>query len=189
MDALDLLIADHNRFRGLFSRFLDAKESDDTAQMGELADTLFFELKVHTDLEEKVFYPGVRKLDDEISEEVDEGLQEHHVADVLVEESQSLQPSDDEWVAKMGVLIENVEHHIDEEEAELFPHVRSKSEVETRKEWGARMEAMKAQQGAPNPAQAEKLSTEELKRLATEQQIPNRSKMTREDLVATVDAR
>lgn len=189
MDALDLLIADHNRFRGLFARFLEAKDDGDAAEMGELADQLAFELKVHTDLEEKIFYPGVRELGEEIAEEVDEGLQEHHVADVLIEEAQVLRPGDNEWVAKMGVLIENVEHHIDEEEAELFPHVRSKSGVDTRKQWGARMEAMKAEQGAPSPADADKLSTEELRKLATEQQIPNRSTMTRDDLVATVDAR
>ncbi|MBA2308012.1 MAG: hemerythrin domain-containing protein [Pseudonocardiales bacterium] len=189
MDGLDLLIADHNRFRGIFTRFQEAKDNEDVDEMGELADKLAFELKVHTDLEEKIFYPAVRKLDEEIAEVVDEGLQEHHVGDVLVEEASTLQPGEDEWVAKITVLIESVEHHIDEEEEELFPQVRTKSDAETRAEWGARMEAMKAEQGAPKPADAEKLSLDELKQLASEQQIANRSKMSREDLAAAVDAR
>lgn len=189
MDALDLLTADHNRVRGLFARFQDAKDNDDTAAMGELAETIFSELKVHTEIEEEIFYPGVHALDEEIAEEVDEGLQEHHVADVLIEEAQALTPGDDEWVAKMVVLIESVEHHADEEEQEMFPDVRSRSDADTRNAWGQQMEAMKAQRGAPTSAAAEKLSTAELRQLATDQQIPNRSKMSREDLIATVDAR
>ncbi len=187
MDALDLLTADHNRIRGLFARFQEAKDNDATAEMGELAGKIFFELKVHTEIEEKIFYPAVRDLDEELAAEVDEGLQEHHVVDVLMEEAQTLQPDDDEWVAKMTVLIENVEHHAGEEEDDMFPAVRSKSDADTRAEWAARMEAVKAQQGAPTSAEAAKLSTGKLRELASEQQIPHRSTMSREDLVATVD--
>lgn len=189
MDALELLTADHNRVRGLFARFQEAKEKDATAQLGELADKIFFELKVHTEIEEKIFYPAVRALDDELADEVDEGRQEHHVVDVLMAEAQTLNPGDDEWVAKMIVLIENVEHHADEEEQDMFPAVRSKSDADTRKEWAARLEAMKAEYGAPTSADAAKLSTGELRQLAREQQIPHRSTMSREDLVATVDPR
>jgi hemerythrin superfamily protein len=189
MDALDLLTADHNRVRGLFARFQEAKAKNDTAQMGELADKIFFELNVHTEIEEKIFYPAVRDLDEEVAEEVEEGLQEHHVVDILMEEAQALQPGDAEWVAKMTVLIENVEHHAGEEEEEMFSEVRSKSDPDTRNEWGTRMEAMKAQQGAPTAAEADKLSTNKLRQLASEQQIPHRSTMSREDLVATVDPR
>jgi hemerythrin superfamily protein len=189
MDALDLLTADHNRVRGLFARFQDAKSDDDTALMGELAEAIFSELKVHTEIEEKIFYPGVRELDEEVAEEVDEGLQEHHVVDVLIEEAQALMPGEDEWIAKMAVLIENVEHHADEEEQEMFPEVRAHSDADTRNSWGERMEALKDQRGAPTSAAAQKLSTAELRQLATEQQIPHRSTMNREALIATVDAR
>jgi hemerythrin superfamily protein len=189
MDAIDLLIADHNRVRGIFEQFQEAKENDDTAEMSELAEKIFFELQVHTEIEEKVFYPGVRGLEEEISEEVAEGLEEHHVVDVLMEEAKGLEPGDERWVAKLIVIIESVEHHAAEEEEEMFPEVRKVTDEAKRNEWGERMEQLKAQHGAPTPADAEKLTTEELKKLASEQHIPNRSKMTRDDLVATVDAR
>jgi hemerythrin superfamily protein len=187
MDALTLLTADHNRVRGLFTRFHEAKNSGDTTQLGELAEKIFFELKVHTDIEEKIFYPAVRDLDESLSDEVEEGLQEHHVVDMLITEAQDLQPGEDSWLAKMTVLIENVEHHAAEEEQDLFPAVRSKSDAETRQQWGARLEAMKAKHGAPTSEAAAKLSTTELRQLSREQRIPNRSKMSREELIATVD--
>ena len=188
MDALDLLTADHNRVRGLFARFHEAQEKDDTATMQEVATKIFEELKVHTEIEEKIFYPAVHDLD-AVAEVVDEGLEEHHVVDVLMEEAQKLDPSDPQWVAKVTVLIENVEHHAEEEETELFPKVRSETSAPTRQDWGQRMERHKAELGAPTSADAENLTTEELKRLAAEQQIPGRSTMSREDLVATVDPR
>ncbi len=189
MDALDLLIADHNRFRGLFARFQAAHEAEDNSAMSGLADAIFEDLEVHTSLEEQVFYPAVHDLNDELAEEVDEGVEEHHVADVLMAEARELDPGGDKWVAKLTVLIESTEHHIDEEEEELFPNVRSASEASAREEWGARMEAMKAERGAPTPSQAAQLSIDELRRLASEQQIPGRSAMSKEELAAAVDAR
>lgn len=154
MDALDLLIADHNRLRGLFARFSEAQDSDDTAAMGELANTMFDELEVHTALEEQIFYPAVHDRSEELAEVVDEGVQEHHVADVLIAEAKELDPSAAEWVAKLTVLIESVEHHIGEEETELFPQARSATDAATRAQWAERMEAMKAERGAPTPADA-----------------------------------
>jgi hemerythrin superfamily protein len=188
MDALDLLTADHNRVRGLFARFREAQEKDDTAMMQELAGKVFEELKVHTEIEEQIFYPAVHDLD-ALAEVVDEGLEEHHVVDVLMDEAGKLDSSDPQWVAKLTVLMENVEHHAEEEETELFPKVRSESSPEQREDWGGRMEQLKAQLGAPTAADAEGMSMEELKRRAAEQQIPGRSSMSREDLVATVDPR
>lgn len=189
MDGLDVLIADHNRLRGLFTRFHAAHGDNDTPAMGELAEQIFTELEVHTAMEEQIFYPAVRDLSEELAEVVDEGVQEHHVVDVLIGEARALEPSDAEWVAKLSVLMESVEHHAEEEETELFPPVRSATEVATREEWGTRFEAMKTERGAPRPAEAAQLTTEELRRRATQQQIPGRSTMTRDDLITTIDPR
>lgn len=189
MDGLDLLTADHNRLRGLFTRFHAAQENNDTTAMGQLAEQIFAELEVHTAIEEQIFYPVVHDLSEELAETVDEGVQEHHVVDVLIEEARALTPFDAEWVAKLTVLIESVEHHAEEEETDLFLQVRSATEAATRQEWGARFEKMKADRGAPTPAGAAELTTEELRRRATEQQIPGRSTMTRDDLLATIDPR
>lgn len=189
MDGLDLLTADHNRLRGLFTRFHAAHENKDTTAMGELAEQIFAELEVHTAIEEQIFYPAVHDLSEELAESVDEGVQEHHVVDVLIEEARALTSSDAEWVAKLTVLMESVEHHAEEEETDLFPQVRSATETATREEWGARFEKMKADRGAPTPTEAAQLTTEELRRRATKQQIPGRSTMTRDDLLATIDPR
>ena len=188
MDALDLLTADHNRVRGLFTRFKEAQDSDDTATMGELAEKIFEQLEVHTKIEEQVFYPAIHDLD-ELSEIVDEGVEEHHVVDVLMAEAKALDPGEPQWVAKMTVLIENVEHHAGEEETELFPQVRSITDKATRAEWAERLEALKADLGAPTSADAADLSIDELKQRASDQKIPGRSQMSREALAATVDPR
>ncbi len=189
MDCLDLLIADHNRFRGIFSRFRDAHEADDVAEMASLASRLFRDLEIHTSIEEEVFYPAIHDLSEEIGETVDEGLQEHHVADVLVAEMKALQPGVDDWVAKMSVLIESVEHHIDEEEQELFPSVRSATEATFREDLGQRMDAKRATMGFPTVEEREQLTVEELQELAREQEIAGRSTMTKQDLAAAVDTR
>ena len=185
MDALELLMADHTRVRGLFSRF-QAAEGENDAQAARLAEKIFEDLEVHTKIEEELFYPAVTKLNDEIRELVTEGLEEHHVVDNLMNEAKSLSPSDEEWAAKMKVLIENVEHHAEEEEQEMFPKVRQAMNNDARTELGQGLEARKAELGAPTAADKAHLSTEELNRLAREQEIPGRSNMKREELLATV---
>lgn len=186
MDALTLLTADHNRVRGLFTRFTSAKEAEDTASMGELAAVIAQELEVHTTIEEEIFYPWARDLSDEIAEVIDEGIEEHHVVKVLLGEVAELTPEDDEWVAKMTVIIENVEHHAGEEESEMFPQIRSASGADDRDAVAVRLEARKAELGAPVLADKQDLSTDELRRLASDQEIPGRSSMDHDELAATV---
>ena len=187
MDALSLLTADHNRVRGLFARFQAAEEEKDTGTMMELAAKIIVELEVHTTIEEEIFYPEIKGANEEIKDVVDEGVEEHHVAKTLIEEIKGLTPEDDAFAAKMKVLIESVEHHAEEEEQEMFPEVRKALDTAKREDMGVRLEARKAQLGAPTAADKEHLTTEQLRELATEQEIPGRSKMDREELVATVD--
>ena len=186
MDALTLLTADHNRVRGLFARFSGAKESDDTATMAELAEIIHHELDVHTTIEEDVFYPWARDLSDEIAEVVDEGVEEHHVVKVLLGEIDDLQPGDDEWLAKLTVVIENVEHHAEEEETEMFPKIRSASDLDALETLAADLESKKAQLGAPTLADKQDMTMERLRDLASEQEIPGRSSMDHDELAATV---
>ncbi|HKY67200.1 MAG TPA: hemerythrin domain-containing protein [Acidimicrobiales bacterium] len=189
MDALALLTADHNRVRGLFARFTAAKEAEDEATMAELAAVIDRELDVHTTIEEEVFYPWARGLSEEIAEVVDEGMEEHHVVKVLLGEVRELSPGDDDWVAKLSVVIENVEHHAEEEESEMFPQIRSATDAEALEEQAAALEAKKSALGAPVLADKEGLTTEELRDLAKEQEIPGRSSMDHDELAATVSPR
>jgi hemerythrin superfamily protein len=174
MDALQLLTADHNRVRGLFTRFRTAHESDDATQMATLGAKIFDELEVHTTIEEEIFYPSIKGESGEITETVDEGVQEHHVVKVLMQEMQQLEPGSDQWTAKMTVLIENVEHHADEEESDLFPKVRSATSEEFRTRLGEQLEARKAALGAPTIADTVDLTKEELMAKAREQENPGR---------------
>ena len=186
MDAVQLLTADHNRVRGLFAQAREAEEANKTETLQELAGKIFIELDIHTRIEEEIFYPEVRAASDELRELVAEGLQEHHVVDQLIEEMKALDPSDENWSAKLTVMMENVEHHAEEEEDEMFPKVRSTFGQKRLDPLGERLEARKAQLGAPTVADKEHLSTTELERLAREQEIPGRSTMKREELLATV---
>ena len=129
----------------------------------------------------------MKEAGEELKATVDEGVEEHHVANVLMEEVKPLTPEDDAFAAKMKVLIESVEHHAGEEEEEMFPLCRKALDKTALEDLGQRLEARKAQLGAPTAADKEHLSTEELKELAREQEIPGRSSMDREELVATVD--
>ena len=124
MDAIELLKADHELVRSLFKEFKEAKEAEDTEGMRGAQERIFEELEVHTGIEEEVFYPEAQEVGEEAEELVKEGIEEHHVVDVLMGEIRELTPDDDAWAAKMTVLIENVEHHAEEEEEELFPKLR-----------------------------------------------------------------
>lgn len=186
MDALTLLTADHNRVRGLFKRFKDAHEAEDQETATLVATTIFDELDVHTTIEETVFYPAVTDVKDEVHELVVEGLEEHKVAKDLIAEAKALSPEDEHWAAKVKVLIESVEHHAEEEEKELFPKVRSGLDAKKLDALGEALEAKKRELGAPTLADKIDLTKEELSSLASEQEIPGRSKMSHEELAATV---
>lgn len=189
MDALTLLIADHNRVKGLSTRFQAAHEAEDQEAATTLATTIFQELEVHTTIEESVFYPAVTDLSPEIHEVVVEGLEEHSVAKDLIAEARQLAPDDEHWAAKVTVLIESVEHHVQEEETQLFPQVRSACDTARLEQLGGQLEARKKELGAPVLADKIDLTKTELQQKAREQQIPGRSTMSHDELAATVAPR
>ncbi|MFZ6005624.1 MAG: hemerythrin domain-containing protein [Actinomycetota bacterium] len=186
MDVIKLLVADHNRLRGLFARFRDAQKDADSTAMIEVAGRIFDELKVHTTLEEEIFYPAVYVTTYELAEQVDEAVQEHHLADTLMGELGQVEAASDEWQAKMAVLIEMVEHHAGEEETSMFPQTRSQLRSATLETMANRVEGRKLSLGVPVLEDMLDLTKEELVELAREQRIPGRSKMSREELAATV---
>lgn len=98
---------------------------------------------MHTYLENEVMYPEVRSLLPELEDDVLESYEEHHVADVLVMELAAMQPDAERFDAKMTVLIENVTHHIEEEEQDWFPKVREGLGRKQLQEIGARMQELR----------------------------------------------
>ncbi|MGH3665959.1 MAG: hemerythrin domain-containing protein [Egibacteraceae bacterium] len=143
MDALELLTADHETFRELFDQFRQASDRGDSDRMAAVQGEIFGGLKVHTAIEEEVFYPQAEQVGGETEELVKEGVEEHHVIDVLMAEVADLSPSDEAWQAKMTVLIENVEHHAEEEEEELFPKLRHAFGAERLEQMGGQLESAK----------------------------------------------
>ena len=141
MDALAMLKSDHDTVRELFTRFRDAAQDGDVDRMASLQGEIFDELNIHTAIEEEVFYPEAEQAGGEAKELVAEGVEEHHVVDVLMAEIADLKPSDDAWKAKMTVLVENVEHHAEEEEDDLFPRLREAFGDERLADMGQRLEA------------------------------------------------
>ncbi len=122
-DAIVLLKDDHKEILHTFKQFEEAGEKA-YVRKGELVDKIIELLTVHTYLENEVMYPRIRELLPELEDDVLESYEEHHVADVLVMELMGMKPDAERFVAKTTVLIENVRHHIEEEEEEWFPKVR-----------------------------------------------------------------
>ena len=189
MDAIALLTGDHNRVRGLFKQFKSAEEADDKATMKKVAPKIFENLEVHTTIEEEIFYPEIKSTSEDVKDVVAEGFEEHNVAKTLIAEAKAEEIGSEKWVAKMKVLIENVEHHAEEEEKEMFPPLRNGLGKERLVALAEKMEARKAELGAPTSADTRDLSKEKLEELASKQEIPGRSKMSQEELALTVDPR
>jgi hemerythrin-like domain-containing protein len=140
-DGLDLLERDHRRLEELLEQGTETSARS-VARRTSLLRALSKELATHELMEEKVLYP-VLKAYAEAKEIVLEGYQEHHVADVVLQELHDLPPSDERWGAKLKVLKENIEHHIEEEEGEMFKTARSVLSRAQLEEIGARMQALK----------------------------------------------
>ena len=122
-DAIVLLKDDHQEIRKAFTAFERAGD-DAHAEKQRLVDRIIELLTVHTYIENEVMYPRVRELVPEVEDDILESFEEHHVADVLVMELAAMKADDERFTAKTTVLIENVRHHIEEEEEEWFPKVR-----------------------------------------------------------------
>src|SRR6476660_6542071 len=150
-DAIVLLREDHNEIRRLFKRFEKAAE-DATDTKGEIVEGIIELLTVHTYLENEVMYPEVRRLVPDLEDDVLESYEEHHVSDLLVMELVAMSPDAERFDAKTTVLIENVSHHIEEEEQEWFPKVREALGRKQLQDLGARL--LEAKAAAPtSPAQ------------------------------------
>ena len=145
-DAIVLLKDEHKLIKKAFRDFEKAGDDAHVAQ-GKAVKRIIELLTVHTFIENEVMYPRVRELLPELEDDVLESYEEHHVADVLVVELSMMKPGDERYAAKTTVLIENVEHHIEEEEEEWFPKVRSGLGRKQLQELGADM--IEARKKAP----------------------------------------
>lgn len=141
MDALKLLKRDHAEVKRMLSDLEDTTERAEKTRTEGLA-TLKHELEIHEAIEEEIFYPALK----EHSKTKDlalEGYEEHHVVDTIMGELEVVETSDETWMAKFSVMKENLEHHISEEEDEMFPKVEQVFDGEELEELGNRMQERK----------------------------------------------
>jgi len=152
MDALTLLKNDHDKVKGIMSELEPTTERAEKTRT-ELFAKLKAELTVHEIIEEEIFYPTL-KQHPKAKEIVLEGYEEHNVVDTLMGELEALPVTDETWGAKASVMIENIEHHIEEEEGEMFQKARQVFDRQELEELGKAMETRKAEamreQGIPS---------------------------------------
>ena len=117
-DAIAMLKADHQRVKDLFAQY-EATSNLETKRT--LAEQVFVELETHAQLEENVFYPAVNEETDKGPELVKESLSEHETVKTLMQALRSMAHDTEEFDAKFQELIQHVTHHVEEEEAEMFP--------------------------------------------------------------------
>lgn len=165
-DAIAALTADHRKVKALFKEFERAKESEgrkDPERRSELVSQICNELKIHAELEEEIFYPAVRKKIDD-SDLMDEALVEHAGAKDLIAQLEAMDVDDELYDAKVTVLGEQIDHHVKEEESEMFPRAK-RAKVDTGR-LGVQMESrraeLKKELGVSDAGQSERDETEEV---------------------------
>lgn len=149
MNVIDLLKKDHDLVSDLFKQYEKEKEGSDSDEKKQsLANQICQELTVHATVEEELFYPVVearagQDKDEEAEDGVLEADEEHALVKILVSEIQEMSPSDKQYDAKVKVLMDMVEHHVEEEEGELMPRSRKLIEKEELEALGQQVEARK----------------------------------------------
>ncbi len=141
MNAIELLKEDHDRVSALFEKVKANEDGDNT----DVFKKIKAELDVHTHIEETIFYPRlIEEGDEELQKIVKEGIEEHRQVKMFLRELDNLTDSSEKFEPKITVLMEDVEHHVQEEEGEMFEMVQSQFDEDALEEMGAEMEEEKA---------------------------------------------
>ena len=145
MDAIELLKADHVKIKRLLTE-LESTTERGVKTRTELFATIKGELTLHEIVEEEIFYPEL-KAHPKAVDIVLEASEEHHVVDLLMSELEALDVAHETWGAKALVMKENIEHHIEEEEGEMFRQARQVFDAGELDDLGGRMSARKQSAG------------------------------------------
>jgi hemerythrin superfamily protein len=124
-DAVTLLERDHREIDALFDRFDELSEDGSAAERARVVEEICAVLAVHAAIEEEIFYPAVRRHVKDVRDLVDEAVVEHGTLKDLIARLERMQPADDLYKANVTVLKEYVQHHVKEEERELFKKVKA----------------------------------------------------------------
>lgn len=150
MDPVKLIKKDHRTVKGLFRSFERATRR---AEKQRLAEEIIEELSMHATMEEQLVYPLLRRGDERLEEPVLNALEEHHAAKLILAELDKMDADDERFAAKMHVVRESVEMHIEEEEARLLPRLEKLLAPEDRASLAeAMLEARERAPDHPHPA-------------------------------------
>ena len=139
--AIDLLKTDHRKVEELFARVRDNENGDNKETFTRIKE----ELDVHAHIEETIFYPYLlEKGDQELQRIVREGIEEHRQVKAWLAELDGMSGSSEDFKARIKVLMEDVEHHVEEEEDEMFPLVEDQVEAPILEKLGNQMQSEKA---------------------------------------------
>ena len=145
-NAIDLLKEDHEKVQKAFKQF-EKMDRADSEGCRELVERVCADLRVHTTLEEEIFYPAVREaIEDE--DIMNEAAVEHETAKMLIEQLENMEPDDPNYFATFTVLGEYVMHHVREEEGEMFPQAKKARDLDLEalgEQMKARNEALSAE--------------------------------------------
>ena len=151
-DAITHRRDDHEKVEKLFKKYEDTTDRAIKTRR-KLVDQIIEELSTHAAIEEQVFYPISRVLSDEAHDQTLEGLEEHHLVKITLAELETLDPTDERFHPKVTVLMENVRHHVEEEENDLFPMMRETFGRNDMSDLGAALdEARSTAPTRPHPA-------------------------------------
>lgn len=139
MNALEVLKQDHQKVKGLFQ---EARQGTDRNKRKELFDKIDTQLEIHTHIEETVFYPAIEEHE-EFKDMVAEALEEHQEAKMLLDELEELGADNHDFSSKLQQLMEAVEHHVEEEEGEMFPKIREVFDQDELEQLGQELESAK----------------------------------------------
>jgi hemerythrin superfamily protein len=139
MNALEVLKQDHQKVKGLFQ---EISKGSDPNKRKELFDQIDTELEIHAHIEETLFYPAL-ETHEELKDMVAEALEEHQEVKIMLEELEELGSESHDFGSKLQELIESVEHHVEEEEGEMFPKVRQVFDEDELEQLGQELESAK----------------------------------------------
>ena len=152
MDPFEMLKEDHERVKSILAK-LEKTTERAVKTRTELFAKLEQELRTHEEIEEKILYPAL-KAHEKLKDIVLEGFQEHHVADLLLAEIEGVSVEGEVWGAKVKVLQESIEHHIEEEEEKMFPRAKKDFSSEQLQQLSERMQTLKKELQAEHPKKA-----------------------------------
>ena len=134
MNAIELLKSDHKKVDLLFQKVEATEESEHKALFEQIRE----ELEIHTHIEETIFYPKMKE-EPELEDIILEGIEEHHQAKIFLRELSSLTDDSEKFEPKLKVLMEDIKHHVQEEEGQMFPMIEKQFDASVLEQLGAQL--------------------------------------------------